>query len=80
MEAVMRIIRYLKRTVGRGIWFRNHGHLDIQVYTDADWAGNLVDRRSISGYFALLGGNLVTWKSKKQKVVALSVLKPNFGG
>lgn len=65
MEAVMRIIRYLKGIAGRGIWFQNNGHLDIKVFTNADWAGSVVDCRSTSGYFALVGRNLVTWKSKK---------------
>lgn len=76
----MRILRYLKGTSERGIVFKNHGHHDIEVYTDADWAGNLMDRRSTSGYFALVGGNLVTWRSKKQKVVALSSAEAEFRG
>lgn len=67
MEAAMRVVRYLKGSVGRGIVFKRHGNLNIDVYTDADWAGNPNDRRSTSGYFALIGGNVVTWKSKKQK-------------
>ncbi|XP_072056225.1 uncharacterized mitochondrial protein AtMg00810-like [Arachis hypogaea] len=65
MEAVMRIVRYLKGTPGSGIWFKRNGHLNIEVYTDADWAGNPNDRRSTSSYFTLVGGNLVAWRSKK---------------
>ncbi|KAL6324290.1 hypothetical protein AAG906_007400 [Vitis piasezkii] len=42
------------------------------VYIDVDWAGAVDDRRSTSGYFTFVGGNLVTWKSKKQNVVARS--------
>ncbi|KAJ0444187.1 putative RNA-directed DNA polymerase [Helianthus annuus] len=80
MEAVMRIIRYLKGTAGHGILFKSNGHLDTQVYTDADWAGDKRDRSSTSGYFTLVGGNLVTWKSKKQKVVALSSAEAEFRG
>lgn len=80
MEAVWRIIRYLKGTTGHGILFRAHGHLHITGYTDADWAGNPVDRRSTSGYFTFVGGNLVTWRSKKQKVVALSSAEAEFRG
>ena len=41
-------------------------------YTDADWVGSIVDRKSTSGYFTFVGGNLVTWRSKKQGSVALS--------
>ncbi|KAJ0606762.1 putative RNA-directed DNA polymerase [Helianthus annuus] len=80
MEAVMRIIRYLKGTPGRGIVFKNNGHLDVKAFTDADWAGNPNDRRSTAGFFTLVGGNLVTWRSKKQKVVSLSSAESEFRG
>lgn len=80
MEAALRIVRYLKGSPGKGILFQNHGHLEILGYTDADWAGNPVDRRSTSGYFTFVGGNLVTWKSKKQKVVSLSSAESEFRG
>jgi hypothetical protein len=55
MEAVMRIIRYLKGTPGKMIQFLKNGHLDIMGYTDADWAGNVTYRRSTSGYFTFVG-------------------------
>ncbi|KAJ0726306.1 putative RNA-directed DNA polymerase [Helianthus annuus] len=80
MEAVCRIMRYLKGTIGHGVLFKSNGHLKIQGYTDADWAGDKRGRRSTSGYFTLVGGNLVTWRSKKQKVVALSRAEAEFRG
>jgi len=46
MEAAMRIVRYLKETPGSGIMFQKHEHLNIEAYTDVDWAGNPNDRRS----------------------------------
>nr|GEV84316.1 putative copia-type protein [Tanacetum cinerariifolium] len=49
-------------------------------FTDADWAGDKRNRRSTSEYFSLVGGNLVTWKSKKQKVVSLSSAEAEFRG
>nr|GEV81901.1 putative ribonuclease H-like domain-containing protein [Tanacetum cinerariifolium] len=52
----------------------------IDLYTDADWAGDKGNRRSTSDYFTLVGGNLVTWRSKKQKVVALSSAEAEFRG
>ncbi|RVW68506.1 Retrovirus-related Pol polyprotein from transposon RE1 [Vitis vinifera] len=56
-------------------------YMDIPPrYTDADWAGNILDRKSTSGYFTFVGGNLVTWRSKKQKVVALSSAEAEFKG
>jgi Reverse transcriptase (RNA-dependent DNA polymerase) len=78
MDAVMRVIRYLKGTLGKGITFRKNGHTNIEGYSDADLAGNLIDRKSIVGYFTFVGGNLVTWKSKKQSVVVLSSAEAEF--
>ncbi|XP_042016415.1 secreted RxLR effector protein 161-like [Salvia splendens] len=79
-EAALRIVRYLKETAGNGILFENHGHLEIHGFTDADWARNPNDRKSIAGYFTFVGGNLVRWRSKKQKVVALSSAEAEFWG
>ncbi|XP_071704439.1 secreted RxLR effector protein 161-like [Rutidosis leptorrhynchoides] len=50
MEAVIRIIRYLKKTAGNGVVFKKNGHLEAQVYTDASWAGEKGDRRSTSEF------------------------------
>ena len=80
MDAVWRIIKYLKGTAGHGVLFKSNGHLEIQAYTDADWAGDKGDRMSSSGNFTLVGGNLVTWRSKKQTVVSLSSAEAEFRG
>jgi hypothetical protein len=69
MSAVMRILSYFKGNPGKGVLFRKNGHFKIECYTDADWAGSTDDRRSTSEYFTFVGGNLVTWRSKKQNVV-----------
>ncbi|BBH02936.1 aldose 1-epimerase family protein [Prunus dulcis] len=79
MNAVLQILRYLKSTPGKGLMFSKHGHLNIDGYLDADWAGNVTDRKSTSGYFTFVEGNLVTW-SKKQNVVALSSAEAEFRG
>jgi hypothetical protein len=78
LDAVNRILRYLKSCPGKGILFSNHGHLKVEGYTDADWAGCLDDRRSTSGYCVFVGGNLVSWRSKKQSVVARSTAEAEF--
>ncbi|CAL8151472.1 unnamed protein product [Prunus armeniaca] len=80
MNAVLRILRYLKSAPGKGLMFSKLGHLNIDGYSDADWAGNVTDRKSTSGYFTFVGGNLVTWRSKKQNVVALSSAEAEFRG
>jgi hypothetical protein len=80
MEAVLRILRYLKSSPGKGLMFSKHNHLEVSGYTDADWAGCINDRKSTSGYFTFVGGNLVTWRSKKQKVVARSSAEAEYRG
>ena len=49
--------------------------LDIRGFVDADWAGDLDQRRSTSGYVFNLFEGVVSWMSKKQFVVALSTTK-----
>ena len=79
MNAVMRILRYLKSAPGKGILFtKNVDCQSVDVYSDADWAGAIDDRRSTSGYSTFVGGNLVTWRSKKQNVVACSSVEAEF--
>ena len=49
-----------------------HGHLDVETYSNFDNAGDRGDRKSTSGYYTYVGGNLVTWRSKKLNVVSRS--------
>jgi len=78
LQAALRIVQYLKGTPGRGILFERNGSMRLEAYTDADYAGSIVDRRSTTGYCTFLGGKLVTWKSKKQTVVSRSSAEAEF--
>ncbi|KAA0054163.1 Cysteine-rich RLK (RECEPTOR-like protein kinase) 8 [Cucumis melo var. makuwa] len=78
MEAVKRILRYLKTTPGKGLMFRKTNKKTIEAYTDSDWAGSVVDRKSTSGYCTFVWGNLVTWRSKKQNVVSRSSAEAEY--
>ena len=78
LRAVYRILQYLKGTPGKGILFTKGQGITLEAYTDADYAGSVDDRRSTSGYCTFLGGNLVTWRSKKQNVVARSSAEAEF--
>ena len=78
LEAVYRILRYLKSTPGKGLFFKKGEQRTIEAYTDADWAGSVTDRRSTSGYCTFVWGNLVTWRSKKQNVVARSSAEAEY--
>ena len=56
----------------------NHRH--VEAYTDSDYGGSVIDRRSTLGYCTFVGGNLVTWHSKKHTVVARSSAEAKFRG
>ena len=64
LEAVYKIIKYLKATMGIGVMFQRNGDLRLEAYIDVDWVGSIVDRRSTTQYSMFLGGNLITWRSK----------------
>jgi Reverse transcriptase (RNA-dependent DNA polymerase) len=77
LEAVNRILKYLKGSPGQGIWMKKNNTNKILAYSDADWAGNF-NRKSTTGYCTFVGGNLVTWKSKKQNVTARSSAEAEY--
>ncbi|KAK4258317.1 hypothetical protein QN277_007775 [Acacia crassicarpa] len=72
LKAAYKILKYLKGTPGRGLFFRKTDLRTIEIYTDADWAGDQENSRSTSGYCTFVWGNLVTWQSHKQRVVSTS--------
>ncbi|XP_071919968.1 secreted RxLR effector protein 161-like [Coffea arabica] len=78
LQVVYRVLHYLKAYSVKGILFKKGPEIDLAVYTDADFAGSPVDRRSISRYCTFLKGNLICWKSKKQSVVARSSAEAEF--
>jgi len=78
LQAVNKILQYLKKSPRRGLLFKRNEKLIMEVYTDADYAGSIIDRKSTSEYSMFLGGNLVTWKSKKQNILARSSAEAKF--
>ena len=69
---MIRILHYIKGTSGQGVLYENRGHTQVIGYFDANWAGSPSDRRSTSRYCVFIGGDLISWKSKKRDVVARS--------
>ncbi|BBH04569.1 BURP domain-containing protein [Prunus dulcis] len=80
-EQYQRLVgRYLKSAPGKELTFSKNRDLEVVGYTDTDWAGSVTDRRSTSGYLTFVGGNLVTWRSKKQNVVSRSSAEAKYRG
>lgn len=74
-----RVLNYVQGTLGYGIMFRPFSVLNLEAFSNTDWIGNLEDRRSSSVYCIYIGGNLIQWSSKKQKVVTLSFTVSEYG-
>ena len=72
------VLRYLKGTVHYGITYTRESSKECIGYSDADWAGDLDNRKSTSGYIFKVSGGAVTWRSKKQSCVALSTAEAEY--
>ena len=68
----LRILCYVKKTLGHGLQFSSQSSPVLSGYSDADWAGDPTDRRSTTGYCFYLNDSLISWRSKKQSVVSRS--------
>ena len=65
LTAVKRIFKYLKGTTDLGLWYPRESDFKLIGYSDTDFTGYKIDRKSTSGSFQFLGGRLVSWFSKK---------------
>nr|CAD1835983.1 unnamed protein product [Ananas comosus var. bracteatus] len=77
-DAAMRVLRYLKQSPGQGILLSVLTSLQLTAYCDSDWAGCPMTRRSVTGYFVMLGGCPISWKTKKQTVVSRSSAEAEY--
>nr|XP_025702517.1 uncharacterized protein LOC112803221 [Arachis hypogaea] len=77
-KAVKRILRYLKGTISDGIIFSKCSNFRLLDFADADWASDLHDRRSVTGYCVYLGTNLIFWKCHKQSKVSHSSTEAEY--
>lgn len=78
LAAAKRILRYLKGTIDYGIMYKNGEKSELFGFTDSDYAGDLDDRKSTSGYAFMMGSGAVSWSSRKQSVVTLSTTEAEF--
>ena len=75
---LLRILRYLRGTSTRSLLFPATSKLELCAYSDADWAGDPTTRKSTTGYCIFLGDSLISWRSKKQDVIALSSTEAEY--
>ena len=65
LTAVKRILKYLKGTINVGLWYPKGTDISLTGYSDSDFAGCKLDRKSTSGTCHLLGNSLISWECKK---------------
>ncbi|KAJ9542158.1 hypothetical protein OSB04_028664 [Centaurea solstitialis] len=78
MMAVKRILRYLKGTPNRGLWYPKESGFELVAFSDADHGGCQLDRKSTSGHVQFLGDKLVSWGSQKQHCVSTSTTEAEY--
>ena len=71
-------MRYLKGTDDFGLYYKRTENFDLKAYINANWGGNIDDRKSTSGRALFLGKRLVTWTSKKQICTSQSIAEAEY--
>lgn len=80
LTAAKQILRYVKGTISHGVKLHRHSILQLTAYSDANWAGCPINRRSQSGFCIFLGSNPVSWSSRKQPTISRSSTESEYHG
>jgi len=74
----LRVLRYLKQAPGQGILLSSRSTPSLLAYCDSDWGKCSDSRKSVTGFCVLLGASPISWRSKKQSVVARSTAEAEY--
>jgi hypothetical protein len=80
LDVVRHILRYIKYTLQCGIFYEAKSQLQIHGYTNVDWANNVSNRRSTSGFMFSFRSGDISWNNKKQPTIALSSIEAKYRG
>ncbi|MCF8701902.1 DDE-type integrase/transposase/recombinase, partial [Corynebacterium sp. MC-10] len=78
LKTARRILRYLKGTINFGLFYSTSNDYKLVGYSDSDWAGDIDDRKSTTGFVFFMGDTAFTWMSKKQPIVTLSTCEAEY--
>ena len=78
LQAVKRIMCYIKGTATFGVFYSSSKKIEIVIYSDSDWDGDSNERKSISDNCFMIGNIVCLWLSKKQSIVALSTCEAEY--
>ncbi|KAG7585392.1 Retrotransposon gag domain [Arabidopsis thaliana x Arabidopsis arenosa] len=78
LQAIHKILRYLKGTIGQGLFYGADPTFDLRGFSDSDWGTCPDSRRCVTGFAIFVGNSLVSWRSKKQDVVSMSSAEAEY--
>ncbi|GJZ53031.1 putative ribonuclease H-like domain-containing protein [Tanacetum coccineum] len=78
LHVVKRIFRHLKGQPKLGLWYPRDSPFDLEAFSDSDYAGASIDRKSTTGGYQFHGKRLISWQCKKQTIVANSTTEAEY--
>ena len=79
LKVVKRILKYLKGTTNFCLWYPCDSNITLSDFSDSNYAGCKLNRKSTSDTCHLLGSSLISWNRKKQACVTLSTIEAEYG-